>query len=166
MKNAFLALTILLSLCACKVEFKLNGAVIPDELETFTVEYFENRAPLVNPTLSQNFTEALKDRVTNESRLKLESENGDIIFSGTIKGYTVKPMAIQADAVSAETRLTVSIEVQYKNFKNPKENWKNNFSAFQNFDSNSNINDVEEELTKLIIDQITEDVFNKAFSDW
>jgi len=166
MRQLLILLTVVFCFQSCKIEFKLNGAVIPDDLKTFSVEYFENRAPLINPTLSQSFTEALKDRITNESRLRLENDNGDVVFSGSITGYNVRPMAIQADAVSAQTRLTVSIEVEYKNYKNPKDKWKSTFSAYQDFESDRNITEVEEELVKLIIEQITEDVFNKAFSDW
>ena len=148
------------------VEVTLKGASVPDDWKTFSVQYFENRAPLINPTLSQDFTEALKDRITSESKLTLEERDADIDFSGQITGYSVRPMAIQADAVSAETRLTVSIKVRYRNFKDPKKNWESSFSAYEDFDSNANINDVEKELTDLIIEKITQDIFNKAFSDW
>ena len=166
MKNIFIYLILIIGLSACKIEFTLKGASVPDNLKTFTVQYFENRAPLINPTLSQDFTEALKDRVTNESRLVLEEQNGDIDFSGEITGYSIRPMAIQADAVSAETRLTVTVKVRYRNFKDPKSNWESSFKAYQDFESDQNINDIEKELTDLIIEQITQDIFNKAFSDW
>ncbi len=166
MKQLFIVAILSIYLVSCSIRFTLKGSSVPDNLETFTVEYFENRAPLINPTLSQNFTESLKDRITNESRLSLLERNGDISFSGEINGYSIRPMAIQADAVSAETRLTVSVKVRYRNFKNPKDNWESTFSAYEDFPSEQNINDVESELTELIIDQITEDIFNKAFSDW
>ncbi len=60
----------------------------------------------------------------SESKLVLEERNADIDFSGQITEYSVRPMAIQADAVSAETRLTVSVKVRYRNFKDPKQNWE------------------------------------------
>ncbi|MCW3805050.1 LptE family protein [Plebeiibacterium marinum] len=165
-KQVIASLVVLFAMVSCKVEFTLNGASVPEEWKTFSVQYFENRAPLINPTLSQDFTEALKDRVTSESKLTLEDRDADIDFSGQITGYNVRPMAIQADAVSAETRLTVSIKVRYRNFKDPKKNWESSFSAYEDFDSNQNINDIEKELTDLIIEKITQDIFNKAFSDW
>jgi hypothetical protein len=143
-----------------------NGASIPDNLKTVSVQYFDNRAPLINPTLSQNFTEALKDRITNESRLILKNGTGDVDFSGEITGYNVQPMAIQANATSAETRLTVQVKVRFKNYKNPKANWESSFSAYEDFPSEKNINLVENELVKLIVDKLTENIFNKAFADW
>lgn len=150
----------------CSVSFTLKGAQVPENIKTFSVEYFENRAPQINPTLSQDFTEALKDRITSESRLILNESNGDVVFSGQITGYSVKPMAIQEDAVSAETRLTVTIKVRYQNFQDPKTNWESSFSAYQDYSSDEDLSDVEDDLVALIIEDITEDVFNKAFSDW
>ncbi len=159
-------LLLVFTIVSCSVRFTLNGASVPDNLKTFTVQYFENRAPLINPTLSQTFTESLKDRITNESRLILEERDADIDFSGEITGYSIRPMAIQADAVSAETRLTVSVKVRYRNFKDPKTNWESSFSAYEDYPSEQNINDVEDELITLILEKITQDIFNKAFSDW
>lgn len=153
-------------LSACSVRFTMSGASIPEDLKNFSVQYFVNRAPLINPTLSQTFTEALKDRISNESRLVLVNGVGDCDFSGEITGYDTRAMAIQANAVSAETRLTMTVKVRYKNYKNPKLNWEQSFSAYEDFPSEQNINDVENELVKLITDKITENIFNKSFSDW
>lgn len=144
----------------------MSGASIPENINSFSVQYFDNRAPLINPVLSQNFTEGLKDRISNESRLNLVNGTGDVDFSGEITGYSVRPMAIQADAVSAETRLSMTIKVRYKNYKDPKLNWESSFSAFRDFPSDQNINAVENDLTTEMIEEITENIFNKAFADW
>ncbi len=160
-------LTIIITgLTACSISVTMSGASIPENIASYSVQYFDNRAPLINPTLSQEFTEGLKDRVTNESRLKLVSNTGDVDFSGEITGYDIRPMAIQADAVSAQTRLSMTVKVRYKNYKDPKQNWESSFSAYREFDSSLNINDVEADLTKEMIEEITENIFNKAFADW
>ncbi len=151
---------------ACNISMSMNGASIPDNLKSFSVQYFENRAPLINPVLSQNLTEGLKDRISNESRLVLVNGTGDVDFSGEITGYSVRPMAIQADAISAETRLSMTVKVRYKNYKDPKLNWESSFTAFRDFESSQNINAVENDLTTEMIEEITENVFNKAFADW
>lgn len=158
--------TSLLLTTGCSIRVTMSGASIPDNLKKFSVQYFANRAPLINPTLSQNLTEGLKDRIMNESRLTLSRDMGDVDFSGEITGYDTRPMAIKADAISAETRLTVSIKVRCRNFKDPKRNWEATFSAYQDFSSERNLTEVEEELVKIIIEQLTENIFNKAFADW
>lgn len=164
--NIILIVCLSLIVSACSISMTMSGASIPENINTFSVQYFDNRAPLINPVLSQNFTEGLKDRISNESRLNLVNGTGDVDFSGEITGYSVRPMAIQADAISAETRLSMSIKVRYKNYKDPKLNWESSFSAFRDFPSDQNINAVETELTNEMIEEITENIFNKAFADW
>ena len=161
-----LFLLLLLSLTGCSVHVTLSGASIDENLKTFSVQYFNNRAAIINPLLSQKFTELLKERIMGESRLVLVEGVGDVDFSGEITGYTIRPMAIKEDAVSAQSRLTITVKVRYRNKVDPKKNWESSFSAYQDYASERNITEVEGELTSLIIDQLTENIFNKAFSDW
>jgi hypothetical protein len=168
LSNTGLAVLLLFLLVngACSVRLTFKGSSVPADVKVASVQYFENRAPYINPTLSQNFTEALKDRIISESRLIVRPGLGDVDFAGEITGYDTRPMAIQANALSQETRLTVNVKVRYQNFKNPRQNWESSFSAYQDFPSDKNINEVEDELVKLIVDELTENIFNKAFSDW
>jgi len=45
------------------MKYSTTGASIPVEARTVSVQFFENRAPLVEATLSQKITEALRDYV-------------------------------------------------------------------------------------------------------
>lgn len=155
-----------LLMVSCSIRMTFTGASIPDDVKTVSVQYINNRAALVNPTLSQTMTEKLKDRLTNESRLILRNGTGDVDFSGEFTDYSTRPMSIQNDATSAQTRLTVQVKIRYRNFKNPKDNWEQSFSAFADYPSEQNINAVEGELVTQIVDQLTEDIFNKAFANW
>jgi len=161
-----LGLVFAVLITGCTVSFSFKGSSVPEDVKTASVQYFDNRAPLINPALSQTFTEAMKDRITSESRLIINNNQGDVDFSGEITGYDLRPMAIQADAMSSETRLTVTVKVRYQNFKNPQTNWESTFSAYEDFPSERNITDIEEQLVKNIVEQLTENIFNKAFSDW
>ena len=150
----------------CTVSITMSGASIPENINTFSVQYINNRAPLINPELSSTLTEGLKDRIQNESRLSLVNEGGDVDFSGDITSYTTQPMALKADAVSAQTRLTVSVKIRCRNAKDPQKDWEQTFSAYQDYDSENNLADVESELVELIVEELTENIFNKAFADW
>lgn len=157
---------VVLVLSACTISITMSGASIPENLSTFSVQYINNRAPLINPDLSQKLTDGLKDRIQKESRLVLVNEGGDIEFSGNITSYSTQPMALKANAVSAETRLSTTVKIRCRNFKDPKKDWEQTFTAYQDYDSENNLSDVEEELVTLIVDELTENIFNKAFSDW
>lgn len=161
-----LALAAALALAACTISITMSGASIPENLNTFSVQYINNRAPLVNPDLSTTLTEGLKDRIQNESRLGLVNDGGDVDFSGDITSYSTKPMAVQADAVSAQTRLTVAVKIRCRNSKDPSKDWEQSFSAYQDYDSENNLADVEADLVSLIVEELTENIFNKAFADW
>ncbi len=155
-----------IALAACTISITMSGAMIPEELKTFSVQYINNRAPLINANLSSTLTEALKDRISSESRLVMVSDDGDVDFSGNITGYATKAMAIKADAVSAETRLTITVKISCRNSKDPQKSWEQSFSAYEDYDSEYNLSDVEDELVETIVDELTENIFNKAFSDW
>lgn len=151
---------------SCKVSYSFTGANLSPEVKTFTVYYFPNRARLINPTLSQSFTEELREKLTRQTSLNELSENGDIEFEGQITGYDFKPMSIQKEDVSAQTRLTITIKVKYTNHKVPEDDFEQSFSAYEDFDSNLAISSVEDELSNEIIEKLTEDIFNATIANW
>ncbi|MDQ7950036.1 MAG: LptE family protein, partial [Pedobacter sp.] len=82
---------VLLLLTGCA--YKFNGASIPTDMKTVNVKFFENNAPLVVSYLAQSFTEDLKSRIRNQSRLSIIENDADGIFEGRITGYDIKPIA-------------------------------------------------------------------------
>ncbi len=150
----------------CAIQMTFDGASIPENISTASVQNFDNRAAYINPVLTQTFTEALKDRIIDGSRLNLADGTGDVEFSGEITGYNTEPLAIQSDAISTETRLTVRINVRYDNYKDPEKSWETSFSAYRDFPSEQNITAIEGELMDEITEELTENIFNKAFADW
>lgn len=161
---------IILSLClsGCTMKYSFTGASIAPGTETVSIATFQNMAPLVNPTLSMTFTEAMKDRFMSQTSLQLVNRDGDIDFSGTITGYNTRPTAIQAGdiAVAAMNRLTITIKVKYINHQDPKTNFDTSFSRYADYESSKNLQDVENQLVEEIIPQIVDDIFNKSVANW
>ncbi len=164
--RSLLVMLMVVAFSGCAIQITLDGASIPENVRTASVQNFVNRAQYINPVLSQTFTEELKDRIINGSRLSLAAGTGDVDFSGEITRYDTEPLAIQADAISAETRLTVSVNVRYENFKDPEKSWNSSFSAYRDFPSEQNINAIEGELVAEIVEELSENIFNRAFADW
>ena len=127
---------------------------------------FENKAPLINPTLAVDVTEKIKDVFISQSSLRLATYDGDMIFEGTIAQYDVRPVAIQGNETAASNRLTIGIKVKYTCEKYPEDSWEKTFSQFSDFGSTQNLSDVEQELVKDIVARLGQDVFNKALSNW
>lgn len=151
---------------SCKMSYSFTGANLSPLVKTYTVYYFPNRARLINPTLSQTFTEGLREKLQRQTSLNELQENGDIEFEGQITGYEVRPMSIQKEDLAAQNRLTVSVKLKYTNNKAPEENFERNFSAYEDFDSNLSISDIEDELSSLIVIKLTEDIFNATIANW
>lgn len=150
----------------CRMSYSFTGASISPDIKTVAVQYFDNRAPIINPSLSPDFVEALKDRFISQTSLQLVDNAGDLNFEGSITGYRISPMAIQSNETAALNRLTVSIKVKFTNEKDPEKDFDTSFSAYADYDSAKSLDAVEAELLKGIIDQLTEDIFNKAVVNW
>ena len=150
----------------CRVSYSLTGASIAANVKTFSVDYFPNRAKLVNANLSQQFTEALQDKLTRQTSLDMVTSGGDLEFSGQITGYDTRPMNIQEGDLAAQTRLTVTVKVKYVNNKEHADDWEKSFSAYSDYDSTRLLSDVEDELMTEIIDNLVEDIFNASIANW
>ncbi len=147
--------------------YSFSGASIPPEMKTISVQFFENTSALVVPYLSQQFTEGLKDRIRNQSRLSIVRTEADANFEGRITDYSIRPVAIQGNDRAGLNRVTVTVMVKYTNVLKPELNFEQSFQAFQEFSLNQGpIQTQEQKLLALIIRQLTEDIFNKAFANW
>lgn len=170
LKRLFFLIMVFVSLVvviqACKVSYSFTGANLSPLVKTYTVYYFPNRARLINPTLSQTFTEGLREKLIRQTSLNELKEKGDIEFEGQITGYETRPMSIQKDDLAAKARLTVTVKLKYTNNKSPEENFERTFSAFEDYDSNLSLSDVEVELCELIVIKLTEDIFNATIANW
>ncbi|WP_319500937.1 LptE family protein [uncultured Draconibacterium sp.] len=170
LKRNLLLITVVILLAgfvsSCSVKYNFTGSKPMILEKTFTVYYFPNRARLINPTLSQSFTEELREKLTRQTSLNELSESGDLEFEGQITGYEFRPMSIQKQDESAQTRLTITINVKYTNNQVPEESFEKSFSAYEDFDSNLSISSVEEELSAEIIEKLTDDIFNATIANW
>jgi hypothetical protein len=158
----FIAITVILSVTAqqCKVTYSFSGVNISPEVQTYSVQYFPNRAPIVQAQLSQLFTEALMDKIQNNTSLNLSNEGGDVSFSGEITGYATRPTAITGEETAARNRLTITVRVRYTNAVEPELDYDTSFSRYEDYDSSQNLTDVENELIEIIVEYLVEDIFN------
>jgi hypothetical protein len=168
--SAIIIIGLILVCQSCTYSLSLNGASIPANMKTIRVDFFENNAQLVVNTLSQQFTEALKDRIRNTTRLSIvRTETADAVISGSITDYNIAPVSIQATAnnvapIAGASRLTITVNVKYVSEMDKKNNFEQPFSKFKDF--TGDINSQEQALIADINKQLTEDIFNKAFANW
>ena len=154
-----------ISLAACGI-YSFTGASISADIETVSVDYFQNNASMVQPTLSNIMTEGLKDQFISQTNLSLTDAIGDLQFEGEITGYVVKPIAIQANETAAQNRLTISVKVTFTNNLDENQNYSQSFSHYADFDSSQDLSSVETELIDQIVEVLSENIFNKAVANW
>ena len=152
---------------ACKISYTPNGASIDyTKVKTITIKDFPNQAPMVYPPLAQQFTEGLKDIYVRQTRLSLVNNNGDLELEVEITGYDLAAMAVQEDALSSRTKLTITVKVRYANRTNAEEDFEQSFSAYREFDSSRMLQDVQDELCTEIIEELADQIYNATVANW
>lgn len=156
----------LLFFSGCKINYSFTGASISPSVKTISIAYFQNKATLVVPTLSRDFTESLKDYFTSQTSLNLVDRNGDLRIEGAITGYAVSPVAIQGNEQAALNRLTITVAVKFTNTTDEKQNYETNFSRYQDYSSTQQLVAVQATLIEEINKQLVQDIFIKSVANW
>ena len=172
-KNILRKMTTLVILCAvmplvqsCGI-YSFTGTYIQPEVKTITINYFEYTAIKVNPSLSNQLTEALQEKFLKLTRLEQVDMDGDLEITGAVSGYDVKAAAVTASEQAATNRLTVTVKISFTNRKFPEDDFPDkSFSAYADFDAMQSLDAVEASLCEEIIEQICDDIFNATVARW
>ncbi len=148
------------------VHYSFSGTSIQPDVKTVVIHYFEYKALKVNPSLSNDLTEAMKDKFRKLTKLEQVDMDGDIELEGSVTGYEVRASAVTADEVAAQNRLTVTVKLKFTNRKYPEEDFEKDFSAYADYDSTNSLDAVEASLCEEIVDKLVEDMFNASVAQW
>jgi len=161
--TAFLFFTSLVN-SGCRI-YKFQDISIPDSIKTIKVNFIENKAPYVNPTLSPRLTDKLRQKIVNQTRMsQTNNDNADWIISGNISSYGFSTSAISQQQV-ASNRLTVGVHIT---LNDQKSNQTTEYDVSRSFEfaASQSIQQAEASLGDEIIRSLTDDIFNKIFSKW
>ena len=149
---------------SCKINYSFTGA--PITAKTISIDFFPNKATLVKPSLSQDLTDAMRDKFVNQTSLELVEQNAELHIEGEIVNYKTNSIAIQGDETAALNRLTIKVNVRFTNMKQEEDSFEQTFIGFEDYDANLSFGSVEDQLIDIIKKRIVEDVFNKALVNW
>lgn len=171
MKNSLIHYTSILLLLflmtGCKsCKYSLSGINIPADVKSISIKYFDNKASLVNPLLSQKFTEQLKDKFIKETSLAVVAEDGDFKLSGFITEYKIESVGITANTGTSKNRFTMSVSAVFESPKHKELNFTETISRFQEFDASQNFQSIENTLSDEVSKQIVQEIFNKIALKW
>lgn len=165
-KTVLITLLALLAVSCGIVKYSFTGTSIQPDVKTITIPYVEYKALRVNPSLSNDLTEALKEKFRKLTSLEEVDVDGDLELVCEITGYDVKATSVTADEQAAQNRLTVSVKASFTNRKYPEDDVDKSFSAYEDFDATMSLDAVEAGLCETIIEKIVEDIFNATVAQW
>ena len=166
MKKFLLLASLAVLAVACGI-YSFSGTNIQPDVKTITIPFVEYKALRVNPSLSNELTEALQDKFRKLTSLEQVDVDGDLEVVCSVTGYDVKATAVTAGEVAAQNRLTITVSVDFTNRKYPEEDFSNkSFSAYEDYDSSNSLDAVESSLCTTIIEKLVEDIFNATVAQW
>lgn len=155
----------------CTVSYGLNEKVssIPDSTKTIKVNFIENRAPYINPQLSPTLTDRVKQRITSQTKLtNVSGDNAHWELSGNITDYSVITTGVaqqNGNQQATINRLTVTVQITLNKIQ---QNKVEEFTVSRSFDfsANTTLQAAEAALLDDMVRNLTDEIFNKLFSDW
>lgn len=153
---------------SCKIQLGLAPITSIDytKVKTVSIAEFRNTAEYVYAPLAIQFNQKLKDMFIQQTRLQLVNSGGDLELDGEITGYNQYNQGVDASGYSSEVKLTLTVNVRYVNNTNHEEDFEQQFSAFQTYESTQLLTAVQDQLIPLMIEDITEQIFNSTVANW
>jgi Lipopolysaccharide-assembly len=150
--------------------YSFSGAAT--SAKTISIEPFFNNTDLAPANIGATFTNKLKDYYQQNSSLRV-TETADLHIEGIISDYRINAMApvstgrAEDPSTAALSRLTIAVRITFEDSLEPKNNFKDRtFSFYRDFDNNLNFSTIQEDLEKVIFDQILIDIFNATVANW
>lgn len=153
--------------------YSFTGSSLTDE-KTVQINEFPNNAPLVNPTLSQQFSTDIQNRFLQRTTLKGTKSNPDILIEGEITDYSITPTNISSNTQEtaagtiqeSQNKLTITIKVHYENKLHPDVSFDRTYMDEAAFNSSLSQSDIEVSQVKLVTDRIINKIFNDIVANW
>ena len=146
--------------------YTFSGASISPEIKNIKISYFINEAENFKANLDRDITQKLTDFIIEQTDLSVNNDNYEIEINGKITSYDITPISISSNDFANQNRLSISVNIDFKNYINEKENYNQKFTRYVDYKSDQNIEEIESELSDQIIEEICIDIFNKTFVNW
>ena len=162
-----LCLAVTLLLTACSVSYKFNGASIDySKTKTIQINDFPIRSAYVWGPMAPLFNNALKDQFASHTRLTQVRRNGDLKIEGEITQYQQRNKSVSAEGYSAQTELSMTVNVRFTNNVNHAEDFERQFTATSTYETTQSLNSVQDELVTQMCKEICDQIFNATVANW
>ena len=149
MKN-FLYIPLILTISSCGF-YTFSGASINAEIKNIKIGYFINEAENFKANLDRDITQKLTDFIIEQTDLSVNGNNYEIEINGKIISYDISPISISSNDFANQNRLSISVNIDFKNYINEKENYNQKFTRYVDYKSDQNLEEIESELTCYVL---------------
>lgn len=154
-------------LVGCSVSYKFNGGVIDyTKTKTIQIEDFPIRSSFVWGPMGPMFNNELKDVFANHTKLIQVKRNGDMKIEGEILQYTQRNKSVSSQGQSAQTELTMTVNVRFTNNANHNQDFEKQFSSSKTYETTQNLSAVQEDLVSQMVKDLGDQIFNAAVANW
>ncbi len=165
--SAAVIFSTMLLLMACKVSLSFNGASIDyTKTKSIQINDFPIRSTYVWGPMQSIFNNKLKDEYANHTKLTQVKRNGDMKIEGEITQYQQRNKSVSSEGYSAQTELSMTVNVRFTNNANHSLDFERQFTATSTYDTKQSLNSVQEELVTQMTKDIVDQIFNATVANW
>ena len=157
----------LFALHSCKVSYAFNGASIDyTKTKTIQIAEFPIRSSYVWGPMGPLFNNQLKDQFADHTHLSQVRTNGDLKLEGEITQYSQRNKSVSADGYSAQTELSMTVNVRFTNKNKHDEDFEKQFTATATYETTQSLASVQEELVTQMCKDLCDQIFNACVANW
>lgn len=146
--------------------YSFTGASVPQHLKTIAIPTAEDRSGSGEPGLKELLTQQLTQKFINDNTLQVtEKVNADAQLDCIILPLSDAPAVVSAGENVQVRRITINVQVTYKDLVKRKTIFDKKFTNFGDYPSGGTISQRKDAI-QTAIDLITEDILLDTVSGW
>lgn len=160
-----LLLAIILLMYSCGI-YRFNDASIDPNIKTVKIGYIDNKARYINPQFAAKLTDRIQQKIISATKLtRTNNDDADYVITGVITNYDGSQTVGVSSTQAAANRLTVTVHIV---LRNNKDNKTDEFDVSRSFDypATQSFSVAEAQLSDEVVRNLTDDIFNRIFSNW
>lgn len=156
-----------LAVVSCSVSYKFNMSSIDyTKVKTIQIADFPIRSSYVWGPMGPMFNNKLKEQYADHTKLSQVKRNGDLKIEGEITNYSQRNKSVSAEGYSAQTELSITVNVRFTNNTNHQEDFEQQFTATASYETTQSLAAVQEQLVTEMIEDIVDQIFNATVANW
>jgi hypothetical protein len=146
--------------------YSFTGASVPQHLKTIAIPIAEDRSGSGEPGLKELLTDQLVQKFINDNTLQVTDKvNADALLECVILPLSDAPVIVAAGENVEARRITINVQVTYKDLVKRKTIFDKKFSNYGDYPSGGSISQRRDAIQSAV-DKITEDILLDTVSGW